>query len=237
MSETVEGAEPPRKDATRGGPEAAFRRSARRVSPGVMAGSDGVLRWVYEMDMWKNPTLIVTVWKVFLLAAMAPALLVMILGIVEGEGIGSALFAFLEVGGITAGIVTGLMLLAYPVVAWMNGGKYCVIFEMDEAGVNHIQMARQFDRNRVLAMVTVLAGVAAGNVQTAGAGLLAGSRRSLYTDFRKVKRVVVNEARSVIYVNENLTRNQVYAEPADFAWIRDHILRRVPKNARVRRKR
>ncbi len=52
-------------------PEAAYRESAHRVSPGVLSGEDGVLRWVYEMNMWKNPTLVITIWKVLLLCAMA----------------------------------------------------------------------------------------------------------------------------------------------------------------------
>jgi hypothetical protein len=216
-------------ETVREDPEAAIRRSSRRVSPGVMAGDDGVLRWVYEMNMWKNPTLVITIGKVFLLAAMFPALLVLILGIVEGEGLGAAFLLFFKVGGIVIGIMAGLLLLAYPLVAWLNGGKYCVVFEMDERGVNHIQMARQFDRNRTMAMVTALAGALAGNAQTAGAGLLAASRKNLYSDFGKVRRVVVNESRSVIYLNEALNRNQVYAAPADFAFVRDHILRHVPK--------
>ena len=235
MSEKAQEKESPRNDTACGDPEAALRRSGRRVGPGVTAGNDGVLRWVYEMNMWKNPTLVVTIGKVFLLAAMAPALLVLILGIVEGEGVAESFLMFLEVGGIVIGIVAGLLLLAYPLVAWLNGGKYCVVFEMDERGVNHVQMARQFDRNRTLAMVTVLAGALAGSPQTAGAGLLAASRKNLYSDFGKVRRVVVNEARSVIYLNEALNRNQVYAAPADFAFVRDHILRHVPK-ARVTRK-
>jgi hypothetical protein len=151
---------------------------------------------------------------------------------VEGEGLGPAFLLFLKVAGIVIGVVAGLLLLAYPLVAWLNGGKYCVVFEMDERGVNHVQMARQFDRNRTLAMVTALAGALAGNAQTAGAGLLAASRKSLYSDFGKVRRVVVNEARSVIYLNEALNRNQIYAAPADFAFVRDHIVRHAPK-ARV----
>jgi len=210
-------------------PETAFRQSTRRVSPGVLSGEGGVLRWVYEMNMWKNPTLVITIWKVLLLCAMAPALLVFFLGIFDGDGIAAALFPFLKVAALVAGIVTALMLPAYLLVAWLNGGKYCVIFEMDDGGVKHIQMERQFKRSRILSLLTVLAGAMAGNVQTAGAGILAGSRKSLYSDFRKVKTVVVNEKRSVIYVNEKLNRNQVYAEPADFAFVRDHILERTPK--------
>jgi hypothetical protein len=100
--------------------EVISQRSMQQVSPGVTMGGDGVLRWVYEMNMWKNPTLVITIWKVLLLAALAPAVLLFFLTL--GDGFGSALLAFVNVMGMVAAIVTGLMLLAYPLVAVLNGG-------------------------------------------------------------------------------------------------------------------
>jgi len=193
-------------------------------------GQDGILRWVYEMNMWKNPTLVITIWKVLLLAALAPALLVFLLGL--GDGIGPAILAFAKIMGIVAGIVTGLMLLAYPLVAVINGGKYCVVFEMDENGVKHIQLQKQFKKSQVLSMVVTLAGVMTGNLQAAGAGMLAGSKQSSLSSFGKVRSIVVNENRHVIYVNEKLSHNQVYADSSDFAFVCDYIISRC-KKARV----
>lgn len=197
------------------------------VSPGLIIGGDGILRWAYEMNMWKNPTLVITIWKVLLLAALAPALLVFFLNL--GDGFGSAILVFVKVMSIVAGIITGLMLLAYPLVAILNGGKYCVIFEMDEKSVKHIQMQKQFEKNQVLSMLAVLAGVMTGNIQATAAGMLAGSKQSSLSSFEKVRSITVNEKRHVIYVNEKLSHNQVYADSDDFAFVCDYLIGRCKK--------
>jgi hypothetical protein len=207
--------------------EVIYQQSNQQVSPGVVMGSDGVMRWVYEMNMWKNPTLVITIWKVLLLAALAPALLVFFLNL--GDGFGSALLAFIKIIGIVVGIVTGLMLLAYPLVAILNGGLYCVMFEMDDKSVKHTQMQKQFKKSQLLSMVVILAGVVAGNIQATAAGILAGSKQSSISCFEKVKSITVNEKRHVIYVNENLTKNQVYADTVDFAFISNAIISRCKK--------
>ena len=199
----------------------------QQVSPGVVIGGDDILRWVYEMNMWKNPTLVITIWKVLLLAALAPAILVFFLNL--GDGIGSAFLAFVKIMGIVFGVVTGLMLLAYPLVAVVNGGIYSVIFEMDEKSVKHIQMQKQFQKSQVLAMIVSLAGVMTGNIQTTAAGMLAGSKQSSLSSFEKVKSITVNEKRHVIYVNQKLSHNQVYADFADFAFVSNTIISRCKK--------
>jgi len=195
------------------------------VTPNIIKGTDGVLRWVYEMSMWKNPTLIITIWKVILIGALAPALLIFFLSLSDGDGFLSALWLAVKIMGLVAMIATALLwLVAYPLVALLNGGSYCVVFEMDDTSVKHIQMQKQFEKSQVLAMVAVLAGLVAGNVQTMGAGLLAGSKQSTLSQFADVKSVVVHQKRHVIYVNENLSYNQVYASSVDFDFVCDYIL-------------
>ncbi len=206
---------------------------SQQVSPGIVRGEDGVLRWVYEMNMWKNPTLVITVWNILLLVALFPAILMFFLSM--GEGAGSAFVTMIKVYGLVAGIMTVLMLLAYLLIVALNGGQYCVLFEMDEKGLKHIQMQKQFKRNQILSMITVLAGIAAGNVQTTAAGVMAGTKRSTYSDFDKVKEVKINHKRNVIFLNENLTHNQVYANKEDFNFIADFIIKQCGK-AKVTRK-
>jgi hypothetical protein len=205
------------------GNEAVYPLTNSQVSPGILMGGDGILRWVYELNMWKNPTLVITIWKVLLLAALVPAILVFFLSL--GDGFGAAMLTFLKIMGIVAGIVTVLMLFAYPFVAMLNGGKYCVLFEMDDNSVKHTQMQKQFQKSQLLSMIVILAGVMAGNVQATAAGVLAGSKQSSISSFEKVKTITVNEKRHVIYLNENSSHNQVYAEPADFSFVLSHILR------------
>ncbi len=49
--------------------------------------------------------------------------------------------------------------------------------------------------------------------------------------FAKVRKVRIDERRGVIHLAEKLTRNQVYAAPEDFAFVRDFILARCPRAA------
>lgn len=210
--------------------EASLQPTNQLISPGIIKGEDGILRWVYEMNMWKNPTLVITIGKVLLLAALVPALLTFFLTL--SDGLGVAILMSCQIMAIVAVFVGPLMLLAYPLVALINGGKYCVIFEMDENSIKHIQMQSQYQKNQVLQMLVVLGGAMAGNVQTTAAGMLAGSKQSLLSSFDKVKTITVNEKRHVIYVNEKLTRNQVYANPEDFGFVRDYLISHC-KNAKV----
>jgi hypothetical protein len=195
---------------------------------GIIHGEDGVLRWTYEMNMWTNPTILITLIKGVLIAAAVPILLVAVLGLVE-KGPAESLRVLAVVAPYVLGIMLALLAIAYPIVALLNGGKYCVVFEMDDEGVNHIQMQKQFDRNKLVSMLTVLAGIAAGNPQAAGAGLLAGSRRNSYTKFSKVKTIVSRPSRDVIYVNESLSKNQVYADSDNYEVILNYLLHQCPK--------
>ena len=205
----------------------------QRVSPGIVMGKDGVLRWVYEMNMWKNPTLIITIWNILLLVALFPAILMFLLSL--GDGIGSAFVTMLKIYIMVAVIITVLMLLAYLVVILVNGGQYCVLFEMDKNGVKHIQMHKQYKRNQVLSMITVLAGIATGNVQTTAAGVMAGTKQSIYSEFDKVKEVKIRQKRNVIFLNQNFSHNQVYANNEDFLYVSDFIIKQCRK-AKVTRK-
>ncbi len=198
----------------------------------IRQGRDGVLRWVYELSMWRNPTLMITLAKVLLLSMLFPALLMFFIQMFEGAELGATVWLTAKIGGLVLLILGGLLVLAYALIAWIYGGKYCVVFEMDPKGVRHLQMKSQFAKSRLLSLITVLAGGASGNLQVTGAGLLAGARQSLYSRFSRVRKVVVCEQRSVIYVIEGLHHNQVYAGNNDFAFVRDYIIAHAP-GARV----
>ena len=84
------------------------------------------------------------------------------------------------------------------------------IFEMNEKGIRHIQLKSQFKKNQVMAWIEAFAGAVSGNATASGAGLLAASKGSSYSRFKKVRKIEANRRRHVIYVNESLDRNQVY---------------------------
>ena len=193
------------------------------VSKNIIKGTDGVYRWNYEMNMWKNFTLLITLWKVFMLCGSLPIVFVGVLELFE-NGLVDAVTVFVPMIITTAGIVTILVIVVYPIVTIANGGKYQVVFELDSKGVNHIQMQKQFKKNQVIAKLTILAGIVGGNVQTTGVGLLAMSKQSSYSEFKKVKKITCKASRDVIYVNESIQHNQVYVLKEDFDKVKRYIV-------------
>lgn len=117
-----------------------------------------------------------------------------------------------------------LSLIAYLLYAAVMGGKYCVLFEMDENGIRHTQAPRQFQKAQLLAAITALSGMKSGHIGTVGTGLLAGSKASSYSEWRLVKSIAVHPRLNLIKVNAPLNKNQVYAEASDFAFVRQYIL-------------
>lgn len=196
----------------------------KQLSPNILKGTDDIYRWSYGMNMWKNPTIFITVWKVMMIGAMFPVLLMTVLTLVE-DGFIEGIVMFFRMFLLMGAIMSGLAIIAYPIVAIMNGGSYQVVFELNSKGVNHMQMQKQFKKNQIMAFITVLAGAAAGNPQVAGAGLLAGAKQSSYSEFDQVKKIVANSKRHVIYINESLQHNQVYVAKEDFYQVKDYIVR------------
>lgn len=204
-----------------------------QVSSNIIRDSNGVMRWIYEFSLWKNPTVLFTIWKVLLIASGFVGMLLFFVTL--GEDLPEALRVGLMVFGISAGIITALMLITYPVFCLINGGKYCVLFEMDQKGIKHEQLDKQFEKAKALGLLTAFVGGVSGNLTTAGSGLISAARKSRYTTFSKVRRVTIREKRNVIYIGEALEQNQVYAEAEDFSFICDYILEHCSKNARIRR--
>lgn len=203
----------------------------KRVSPNVTQNDNGDLFWMYELSMWKNPTLLITSWKVLMLVCGLLGMFVFFITL--GEGFMEAVREALMIFGLIAGILTGLLVIAYPILSLTYKGKYCVLFEMNETGVKHTQLKDQFKKAQALGFLTALLGAATKSYSTAGAGLLAATKQSQQSTFANVKSVKIKEKRHVIYVNETLNRNQVYAEPEDFIFIRDYIVAHCPKNSKI----
>ncbi|MFZ2258730.1 MAG: zinc ribbon domain-containing protein [Clostridiaceae bacterium] len=188
--------------------------------------------WLYEFSLWKNPTILISTAKVLLIGLSAPTLLMFFLTLSE-EGIEEALRVTISILGIGLGIMAVLLLLGYVLTGLLQGGKYIVLFQMDDQGVNHIQLQSQYKKAQAMGFLTALAGVFSGNLTTAGAGLMSATKRNLYTSFRKVKSIKIARSRHTIYLNEGMVKNQIYASSQDFDGILEHVLARCPKDVRV----
>ena len=195
-----------------------------RVTKNITFDSDGVYRWAYELNLYKNPTIIFLIWKIFGFILLGLWLFMVLLEFIDDSLSLETLLDISEVMllfGLGFGV---LCLVGYLVYALMMGGKYCVLFEMDERGVNHIQMAPQVKKVEAISILTMLVGAMAGRPGVVGTGILAAARTSMYTAFADVRSVEPIPGRDLIKVNELLNKNQVYAEKEDYDFVLNFIL-------------
>lgn len=193
---------------------------------------DGKYRWVYELDMYKSSAIIKELWRVLLISGAIVVAFLFIINIMDNDLMDTLRF-IAQSAGILFGIFLVLSIIGYLVFAFIIGGKYCVVFEMDESGINHKQHQKHVKKSELIGAITILAGMAGGNLSTVGTGVLAAARTSMYTGFDEVKELVILPKERLIRLNETLSRNQVYAEDEDFAFVANYIQTRC-RNAKVK---
>lgn len=199
------------------------------MSENIKKCDDGTYRWAYEFNMLKNPIILLTVLKIFLLVLVG---IWIIFGLfrIGDDGFADAFVAQAKELLIPAAILFGLSIVGYIILARIYGWKYCVLFEMNETGIRHIQMEKQYKKAQALGWLTAMAGVAAGKPGVMGTGLLAATKNEQATEFSKVKRLRTFRAFHTIKLDSPLNHNQIYAEPEDYDFVLNYISKRIPKN-------
>lgn len=183
---------------------------------------DGKYRWKYEVNMFTNPAILITVLKVFFFTIVGLYLVFgFFLYVIHGDWEG--LWWMTKGMLIALGGFAVLSVLGYLIVAWMYGGKYIALFEMDETQVIHTQLPTQFKKAQKVALLTVLVGLFAKRPSTAGAGALAASRNSSTSVFAHVRKIKRRRWMHLIKVNQLLNRNQVYVPKEDYDFVYDYI--------------
>ena len=193
------------------------------VTDRVTLCEDGKYRWRYDVNLFKNPTIFWLVWKILFCIFVAIFGFVIIADIVNwGFSAESVLnnlkFLLYFVIGMTV-----ISALGYLIYAAVMGGKYCVVFEMDEVGINHRQTDAQAKKARKLGAITALGGAATGSLSTTGVGINA-TRTEMYSEFARVKKVKPVSRKNTIKVNGTLSHNQVYTVPEDFEFVNNYIV-------------
>ena len=201
-------------------------------SENITKCKDGKYRWVYELDLYTATAIIKEVWRVLLIALVIVMALMLIFSVIEGDLMEGLRFIG-EMAGILFGIFLILSITGYLVFAFIIGGKYCALFEMDEAGINSAAQEKHVKKAELIGVIAVLAGIAGGRPGMAGTGILGATRTSMYTAFDDVKELEILPKQHLIRLNETLNRNQVYAEDEDFAFVADYIKARC-RNAKVK---
>lgn len=188
---------------------------------------DGKYRWKYELNMITNPVIMITVFKVFFFIIIGMALVFGTIFLIS-DGNWNGVVGMFKVLGIVLGIFAVLTFLGTALISLVYGGKYVVLFEMDDKEIVHTQMPVQQKKARKLAILTFFVGLLAKRPSTMGAGMLSSAKSSSTSEFSKVRRVRSHRWLHTIKVNQLLEHNQVYVPDEDYDFVYDYIKSHCP---------
>lgn len=189
---------------------------------------DGKYRWTFKVNMYKNPTIFLLVFKIFGYIILGFWIFFNFINLLSGDLVDQFWFTT-KIALIMFGIFTVLCILGYLLMALIYGGKYIVDFVMDENGVEHKQVKTQAKKAKIIGWLTILAGLAGGSRGAVSAGVASSSVNSSYSTFGKVRKVKGYRRRNLIKVNELLNKNQIYVRDDDFDFVYDYITTRCPQ--------
>ncbi len=193
-----------------------------KISENIVFCADGKYRWTYEMSLYKNPSIFLLVWKILFFVTLGIFAFIMIIDVIDWGWKTENLVGIFKVFVYFMFGMTVLVGVGYLLYALIMGGKYLVLFEMDEKGINHSQLPEQAKKARIISALTVLAGVLSRRVTTVGVGLNS-SRTEMYSEFSRVRDVKAYPSLHLIKVNGRLMHNQVYASAEDFDFVLGYI--------------
>jgi hypothetical protein len=194
------------------------------VNEHVRLYPDGKYRWVYEVNMLTNFSILFDVWKVLGISMGILVLLFVVIAVFDGDWDVDMLIGMASTLGIVALVMLVLGLIGYFVYAAISGWKYAVLFIMDEKEVVHQQMPNTVKKGQLIGALTILAGLASGRPGAVGTGVLAQSRLSMTSTLAHVERLISCRKMNLIKVNERFEKNRVYVNTEDFDFVYDFLL-------------
>lgn len=209
-------------------------KDGQRISENIVLCEDGKYRWRYDLDLYRSPIIFFLVWKILFFITLGIFVFVFIADAVNGNADSDTIIENLKFFGyfvLGMTVVTGM---GYFLYALIMGGKYSVIFEMDEHSITHRQIPSQAKKARAISKATATAGALSGNVTAVGVGINS-SRTEMTTDFSAVRKVISYPRFHLIKVNELLEKNQVYAAKEDFDFVLNYIVQHIPENAKIQK--
>ena len=180
------------------------------------------------MNMWKNPTILLLVMKIFGWIFVGTTAFYVLLNIGKSD-FWENTWKFISIMVIVVVVFAVIILLSYAILALMYGGKYVMMFEMDETSITHRQMKEQAKKGQAVGWLAILAGVASGRPSTAAAGISAATRTSMTTTFKSVRSIKADKPRNVIKIREILSSNQIYVSDEEFDFVYEYIRSRCPR--------
>ena len=208
-----------------------------QITSRVTLCPDGKYRWAYQVNLYRNPTILIDLVKAIAYIFLAMYVFFFVIGVLDGnirirswEGLWANLWDMGVMFFWMAVFLITLSTICYYIWAHKTGGVYAAMFEMDEKGVLHAQMSSQVKKQEVISAITAMAGVVADEPGPVASSVLSATFTAWKSDFPKVRKVIPVRRRDLIKVNELLTKNRIFVDaPEDYEFVLDYIQQRCQR--------
>ena len=180
----------------------------------VVLGSDGTYRWRYERSIYTHPDELPAVLKAFGIIALVMYIIMTFITASDGfDEWWSLTWHFLLALPIIALVAT----IGYYIVAWLKGGKYKAVFDMDENMIVHRQVDWKIKKKDVVGTALILAAAAGGgHLREPAYGIRAESRKVTKTLYKDVVKIQSKRSSNTIYLYERVGKYDVFVNDEDF---------------------
>lgn len=190
---------------------------------------DGKYRWTYEVNLYKNMSMFYDLMGVMGFSYAIVFIVMLIVQLCEGMDWDSQINAFWGFL-LVCGIITVVCLMGYLIWAYISGGRYAALFEMDEESVTHMQMAKTVERGKLIGAICMMIAVATDDTTLGANTILASSVNAWKSEYKAVRKVTPKRRRHLIKMNELFSKNRIYVENMeDYEFVLDFIRHHCPK--------
>ena len=200
----------------------------------VKQSNNGTFTWNYDVNLLKDMSILILVYKVLFLSCFICFFLMSCIGMCEDglDGL-TDMMPSPKTILIMILVVLGLGFIGYFVYAAIMGWKYSIRFTMDEKQVVHEQIPKQAKKAKKISFLLVLAGLFAKRPTTVGTGMITASHTKSISTFEHV--ILVKSVRrfNMIKVNERFFKNRVYVNDEDYDFVLDFIIKHC-NNAKIK---
>jgi hypothetical protein len=187
---------------------------------------DGLYYWVHSTFLWKDPFTFLRMAKIVLVIGILPGLAILVFDLITGSPM-KGLVSFFQLTGICLAILALLFAIAYPFFILVKGGRFTVLYRMDESRFSRMEMPESARRGRWIMELGVLLGTWRNSIDFSEPDFN-------LSEFKDVRRIIVYRRHSGLKLFlRGISRELIFTRPEDFDFIRDLIIKNCPPEIKI----
>ncbi len=197
----------------------------------VVKCDDGKYRWIYDLDLKKNPAVLKTVFAVLGISFLVLFVFLSLLSIRDHQFM-EMMRDMLPVILIVMAVVGVIAVISYAGIGIYYKWTFSFMYEMDDEGIRFRRIGSDAEKTEAIGNLSMLTGFVTGNLGLIGGGMNLAHNADAYSQFSKVRRVRAVPDYDLIKVDSLFLFNQVYVGPDDYDFVLEFIEARTGKPGR-----